>query len=158
MAFHRRIDVGEGADGTGDGAGGDLDPRAAQPLAGAFEGRIMSGELQAEGRGLGMDAVAASDADRVLVLEGPALERRQQSIEVIQQNVGSLLQLHRQAGVEHVGGGHALMHEARRRPDMFGDIGQEGDDVVLGLALDFVDARRPRNCRASRSPRRPSWG
>jgi hypothetical protein len=44
------------------------------------------------------------------------------------------------AGVEHVGRGHALMHEARFGADDLGEMGQEGDDVVLGLALDLVDA------------------
>ncbi len=32
------------------------------------------------------------------------------------------------------------MQEARFRPDMFGDGGQEGNDVVLYLPLDGVDA------------------
>jgi hypothetical protein len=32
------------------------------------------------------------------------------------------------------------VHEARGRPDMLGEVGEEGDDVVLGLALDRVDA------------------
>ena len=33
------------------------------------------------------------------------------------------------------------MHEARLGADDLGEMGQEGDDVVLGLALDLVDAR-----------------
>ena len=33
------------------------------------------------------------------------------------------------------------MHEARLRPDDLGEMGQEGDHVVLDLALDLVDAR-----------------
>ena len=33
------------------------------------------------------------------------------------------------------------MDEARLGPDMLGEVGEEGDDVVLGLALDLVDAR-----------------
>ena len=61
-------------------------------------------------------------------------------VEVGEQQVGRLRQLHREAGVEHVRRGHALVDEARLRPDMLGEVGQEGDDVVLGLALDLVDA------------------
>ena len=49
--------------------------------------------------------------------------------------------LHVEAGVEHVRRRHALMHEARLRPDMLGEMRQEGDDVVLDLGLDRVDAR-----------------
>jgi len=37
------------------------------------------------------------------------------------------------------------MHEARLRPDNLGQVGQEGDDVVLGLALDLVDPRHVEN-------------
>ena len=101
----------------------------------------MAGELQAEGGRLGMDAVAAADGERALVLEGAALQRLQHRVEIGEQEVRRLRQLHRQAGVEHVGGGHALMEEARLGPDMLGEVGEEGDDVVLGLALDRVDAR-----------------
>ncbi len=32
------------------------------------------------------------------------------------------------------------MHEARLGADMLGEVGQEGDHVVMGLALDLVDA------------------
>jgi len=44
-------------------------------------------------------------------------------------------ELHVETGVEHVGGGHALVDEARLGADDFGQMGGEGDDVVLGLAL-----------------------
>src|ERR1700733_1653235 len=33
------------------------------------------------------------------------------------------------------------MYETRLRPDDFGEMGEEGDDVVLDLALDLVDTR-----------------
>ena len=33
------------------------------------------------------------------------------------------------------------MHEARFRADDLGQMGQKGDDVVLDLALDFLDPR-----------------
>ena len=33
------------------------------------------------------------------------------------------------------------MHEARIGTDEFGEVGEEGDDVVLDLALDLVDPR-----------------
>src|SRR2546425_532334 len=61
-------------------------------------------------------------------------------VEVGKQQVGGAGELDVEAGVEHVGGGHALMHEARLGADDLGKMGEEGDDVVLGLALDLVDA------------------
>ena len=64
-----------------------------------------------------------------------------QRVDVGDQNVGGAHQLHVEAGVEHVRRRHALMHEARLRTDDFGEMGEEGDDVVLDLALDLVDPR-----------------
>ena len=87
-----------------------------------------------------MDAVRAADGRRQFVLEGAALERGEQRVDVGDENVGGAHQLHVEAGVEHVGGGHAGMHEARFRPDDLGQMRQEGDDVVLDLGLDGVDA------------------
>ena len=86
-----------------------------------------------------MDAVGAADGRRHLVLEGALLQRGQHPVDIGDQQVGGAGELHVEAGVEHVGGGHALVHEARLGADDFGQMGQEGDDVVLGLALDLVD-------------------
>ena len=140
MRLDARIDLGEGADRAGDRAGRDLLARGDQPLAGAGELGIGIGELQPEGDRLGMDAVGAADGRRHLVLEGAPLQRRQHLVDVGEQQVGGAGQLHVEAGVEHVGRGHALVHEARLGTDDLGEMGQEGDDVVLGLALDLVDA------------------
>ena len=98
-------------------------------------------EGQAHRRGFGMDAVAAADADGVLVLERAALQRGQKRLHVVDQDVAGAHQLHVEAGVQHVRGGHALMHEARLvAAHMLGQMGQEGDDVMLGHGLDLVDA------------------
>ena len=141
MRFDARIDLGEGADRAGDGAGRDLLAGRDQPRAGAGELGIGDRELEAEGGRLGMDAVGAADGRRHLVLEGAALERGEQRVDVGDQDVGGAHELHVEAGVEHVRRGHALVHEARLRPDDLGEMGEEGDDVVLDLALDRVDAR-----------------
>ena len=70
-----------------------------------------------------------------------ALQRREQLVGIGDQDIGRARKLHVEAGVEHVGRGHALMHEARFRADDLRQMGQEGDDVVLDLGLDRVDAR-----------------
>ena len=98
------------------------------------------GELDAEGRRLGVDAVRTADGDGVLVLEGPPLQGRQKRVDVGKEKVGGAHELHVEAGVEDVGGGHALMDEAGIRPDDLGEMGEEGDDVVLRRPLDLVDA------------------
>ncbi len=135
-----RIDAGEGADGAGNGAGGDLEAGHGQAFLGPLELGVEAGQLEAEGGRLGVDAVAAADGRRGLVLERPALQGGQHQVDVFQQQVGRAAQLHRQGGVVDVRRGHALVQEPRLRPDDLGDVGQEGDDVVLGLALDLVDA------------------
>ena len=48
------------------------------------------------------------------------------------------------------------MHEARLRPDDLGEMRQERDDVVLGLALDLVDARDVELRVAALFPDRPA--
>ena len=74
------------------------------------------------------------------MLEGAFLDRREQSVDIGDQEIGGTRQLHGKTGVEHVGTGHALMHEARIGADEFGEMRQEGDHVVLGDAFDLVDA------------------
>ena len=98
-------------------------------------------ELEAEGGRLGVNAMRAADRRRIFVLQRAALYRGEQSVDIGDQQIGGARQLHGEAGVEHVGAGHALMHEARIRADEFAEMGQEGDDVMLGHALDLVDAR-----------------
>ena len=155
-----------------------LGARRHQPRAVAGELGIVAGELQPERRRLGMDAVAAADRQRVLVLERARLQRRQHRVQVRQQQVRGLGELHRQAGVQHVRAGHAQMHEAAVLADRLGQPGEEGDHVMARLALDRVDpvdvgladrgdlgaalladafARAlPGSCRSAPCPRRPA--
>ena len=135
------VDVGEGADGPGDGAGGDFGAGGLEPAAVALELGMESGELEAEGGGLGVNSVAAPDAEGVLVLDGALPERRQQAIDVIGQDVGRPGELQGEAGVQHVRRRHALVDESCFGSHMLGEIGQERDHVVVGLPLDLVDPR-----------------
>ena len=141
MRLYPRVDLREGADRAGNGAGRDLLAGGDQPRLGPVELGIGLRELQPERGRLGMDAVRAADGRRQLVFEGAALQRGQQLVGIGDQDVGGARKLNVQAGVEHVGGGHALMHETRLGSDDLGQMGQEGDDVVLDLGLDRVDPR-----------------
>ena len=76
----------------------------------------------------------------ILCSNGAALERGEQRVDIGDQDIGGAHELHIEAGVEHVRRCHAGMHEARFRPDDFGDVRQEGDDVVFDLGLDGIDA------------------
>jgi hypothetical protein len=154
VLFNARIDIGEGADGARDRAGGDLELGHRQALLGALELGVVAGKLEAEGDRFGVDAVAAADADGHLVLERPALQSGQQQVDAFEQQVGGARQLHGEAGVQHVRAGHALVQEAGLGADDFRHVGQEGDDVVLGDALDLVDAVAVPDCVAALFPDR----
>src|SRR5438045_1760760 len=54
--------------------------------------------------------------------------------------VGRLREPYGKAGVGHVARCHALVHEPGFGADMLGDVGQEGDRLVMHLALDLADA------------------
>ena len=84
-----RIDIGEGADGAGNGTGRDLVARQFEPLPGAVELGIGIGELEAEGGGLGMNAVAAPDGRGVFVLHRPHLEGLEQPLDIADQHVAA---------------------------------------------------------------------
>ena len=86
-----------------------------------------------------MDPMAAADGRRIFVLESTGLEGRLHLCDVADQEIGSPHQLNVQAGVENVGGCHALMDEACLRPDDLGEICQKSDNVVLDLTLDGID-------------------
>ncbi len=75
----------------------------------------------------------------VLVFEGAPLQRREQPVDIGDNEIGGAHQLHVEAGIQHVGRRHALVHEARFGTDEFGEMRQEGDNVVLGDGLDFID-------------------
>ena len=68
-----------------------------------------------------MDAVAAADGQRVLMLDRAGLQRREQPVDIGDEQVGGLDQLKVEAGVEHVRRGHALVQEARLGADRLGD-------------------------------------
>ena len=133
------VDIGERAHRSRELARRHFAPRRLQPFPVALELGVETRELEAEGGRFGMDAVTATDAHRVLVLAGPALEDREQSVDVGDENVGGARELDGETGIEHVRGRHPLVHEPGGLADMFRDTGQEGDHVVARLLLDLVD-------------------
>ena len=92
---------------------------------------IEAGEGPAHGGRLGVDAVAAADADGVPCAQA-RFQRRQRGPYRPAECRRRRNKLHVQRGVQHVRRRHALMDKARLvRADMLGQVGQEGDDVVL---------------------------
>ena len=82
MGLDARIYIGEGADRSRNLTSRDLGPSGDQAGARAGELGVGLGELKPEGGRLGVDAVAAPDAKRVLVLPGAPFERFQHRAEI----------------------------------------------------------------------------
>jgi hypothetical protein len=139
--FHARVDLRKGADSARDRACRDILARGDEAFAGAAEFGIGVGELQPERHRLGVNGMGAADGRRHFVLEGAPFQRRQNLVDIRDQDIRGAAELHIEASVEHVGRSHALMHEARFGADDFGQMGEERDHVVMGFALDFVDPR-----------------
>ena len=101
--LHTRINAGKGANRAGNGTGGHFGTRRHQPGAVAGEFRVMPGQFQAEGGGLGMDAMAAADGGGEFMFHRAGLQRRQQRIQIRDQQIGGLRHLHGKAGIQHIG-------------------------------------------------------
>ena len=141
MGFDARIDLRKGADRAGDRAGRNFLARRDEALFGAGKFGIGDGELEPERGRLGVDAVRAADGRRQLVFARAALQRGVKRVDIRNQKIGGADELNVEAGVEHVGRRHALVHEARFRTHDLGEMSEESDDVVLDLAFDLLDAR-----------------
>ena len=95
VRLDRRIDIGEGADGARNRAGPDFRAGGLQAFAAARELCVMSSQLQSESGRLGVDGMAATDADRVFVLHRTLFEGGHQGVEIGQQKIDGLRKLDR---------------------------------------------------------------
>ena len=142
MFLDARIDIGEGADGAGNGAGGDFLARGDRRCAAALE----LGIGQAPSLMPKVVGSAWMPCERPIVTVSLCSKARRLSASSSLSRSASRRslargELHVEAGVEHVGRGHALMDEAASGPTNLGEMCQERDDVMLGDGFDLVDAR-----------------
>jgi hypothetical protein len=140
VGFHLGVEMGVGAHRAGELADAHRFAGRFQTGQGAPELVVHQGHLEAEGDGFRVDAVGAADHGGELVFAGLRGHRLAQQLHVRDQQVGRLHHLHGQRGVDDVGAGQALVDVAGGGAHVFGHVGQEGDDVVVDLALDLVDA------------------
>ena len=141
MRFDLGIDIGKCSHSARNRTGRNLSARRDQALASTRKFGIGLGELQPEGNRFGMDAVAAANRRRKFMLQRAGFDRGKQLVHIGNQQVGGARQLHSKAGVEHVGGRHALVHETRFITDLLGNPSQESNHVMLGHCLDRVNRR-----------------
>ena len=125
--------------GPGDLARPDLvDGRGqAGPPAVDLEGP--AGELEAHRGRLGVDRVGAAHHRRVRLGPGTGHEHGDEPLGIGQQDRPGGAQLEGQPGVDDVAAGQPEMQVATLRTDRLGDLRHEGDDVVVGRALDLDD-------------------
>ena len=86
-----------------------------------------------------MDPVGATDAERVLVLDGAFRNGGFEALEVVFDDPRSVANLQGRGGVPDVGRGQAVMHPARLGAKRVGDGLQERQRVVVNLDLVAVD-------------------
>ena len=136
-----RGQVREGAHRARQLAERDVGPRPVEPRELPLQLRVPQRHLQAEGHGLGVDAVGAADHRRVLVAQGPLLHRLHEVEEVGADEVAGVAHQDGEGGVHHVRGGEPVVQPAPLGPHALRHAGDEGDHVVLDLLLDLLDAR-----------------
>ena len=113
-----------------------------EPLQRAAKLVVHQRQLQAEGGRLGMDAVAAADHRRELVLAWRLAATTLRSALTSSMSMSARLHhLHGEGGVDNIAAGQAEVEPAAGgRADVLGDVGGEGDDVVVERALQLFAA------------------
>ena len=114
-----------------------------------------AGELEPEGRRLGMDAVRAADLQRLAVLLGARRDDCEGAVETREDQRARLADLQRERGVDDVGGGEAVVEPAALLAELLGDGVDEGGGVVVERRLELGDPLRRRRVSPGRRAQRP---
>ena len=133
-------DVGEVAHGAAHLARLDAPGGIAEPVQVALHFLVPEGPFEAEAGDVGVDAVRAADAGRVLELQGALLQHGQQVLQVLLQNGVRLAEQVAVGRIDHVRGREAVVDPLALRAEALADGAREGHHVVTGLLLDLGDA------------------
>src|ERR1700722_13119289 len=98
----------EGADGSGELADAEIFGGCIEAGEVALHLGVPEEQLEAEGRGLGMDTVGAADDGGVLELEGTAFERVCEGDDARADDGGGFFELQGLRGVDDVGAGEPV--------------------------------------------------
>ncbi len=117
--------------------------RAGDALPVARELERPAGELQAERRRLGVDAVRAADLERLAMLLGARHDRGERGVEPREDERARLADLQRERRVDDVGGREAVVEPAAPLVvELLADGVDERGGVVVERRLDLGDALR----------------
>ena len=156
-----RAEVAVGPHRPGDLAGPDLVDRGGQPRSSALDLERPAGELEPEGRRLGVDRVRATHHHGLRLRPGAADDRRGSArSQSARSRSPAARSWSASPRVDDVAARQPEVQVATLRADRFGDLADEGDDVVIGGLLDLGDPLDVDGRRASPSPRvrRPGSG
>ena len=138
--FNRRRQMRVRPDRAGDLADAHLAGGKFQPLLVTPVLLVPNGQLPAESDGLGVHPVCAADHRRVLEFERALLEHLTQPRKALEQDFGSLADHQRLGGIHDVVRGEPEMQVPGLAAHVLGNVGCEGDDVVLDFLFDGEDA------------------
>ena len=138
LDLRRQLRVG--AHGTGDLARGQVGRGRPESSARPIQLEGPGGQLEPEGDGLGVDAVRAAHHQGAGVDPCAGHDGGDGSVQAGQDEVGRGAALQGQRGVHDVAAGEPVVEVAALLADRFGDLRDEGHDVVVGGALQLGDA------------------
>ena len=121
-------------------AGGDLRGGGCQPFPAASHLERPAGALEAERRGLRVDAVGATHHHRPRLRTGTDDEGGRQPVRTGQEPLAGGAELEGEGGVDHVAAREPEMEEPPLGTDGLRDLAHEGDHVVIRGSLDLGDA------------------
>src|ERR1700677_3400376 len=134
--------MAEGADGSGELADAEVFGGCVEAGEVALHLGVPEEELEAEGAGLGVDAVGAADDGSVLELYGALLQGFAEGYDAGADDGGGFFELQGLRGIDYVCRREAVVEPAGGfgGGDVLGYRGGEGDDVVFDFGFDLVDA------------------
>ena len=146
VLLDKRVNGAVRAHRAGNRAERDVLTRVDEAVEVALELPGPAAELHAERHGLGMDAMGATHAQGIALLERTAATDLAELAYVLNDDVRGLNKLIAQGSVSQVGAGHTVVHPAAGLGialghigiDVGAHVGKERDDVMIGDGLDFV--------------------
>src|SRR5262245_56112166 len=119
VSFNARVDLRKCPYRPRDRARCNLFACSDQALTSARKFGVGVSKFEPKGGWLRMNAMRAANGRRQLVLEGPPFECSKQLVDISNENVCRPHELHVEAGIQHIGRGHARMHKPRFWSDDF---------------------------------------
>jgi hypothetical protein len=144
--FNLWVKVGKSADSSGQFAHGDGMTGLLEAAPVALQIGVVQGQNESKGGWFGVDAVGASDHDRVAVFVGAGFDGFGKGVKATQEQIAGIAHEDSVGGIHDIGGGQPEVEVAGRRANLLGEGGCKSDDVVASSLFDFSNARDGKPC------------